>query len=106
MKIAVIGSRDPVLGFGLAGVKELYRVESREDAASAVSRCLQDPGIGIMLIEEDIMEILRDTTSVLEQKKNLYPVILAIPGSYGRIRTEPERRVSADTCEIGAVPDV
>lgn len=81
MKVAVIGGRDPVLGFALAGVKEQFPAETGVEAEAALNRCLDDPDIGIILIEERYTDQISSTRNALKKSKKTYPIILPIPGS-------------------------
>jgi vacuolar-type H+-ATPase subunit F/Vma7 len=81
MKIVVIGSRDSVLGFSLAGIHERYLVTTREEAEEAFTRCLQDCAIGIILIEQTMADHLATRIRDTGKKRNMYPIIIPIPGS-------------------------
>ena len=81
MKVAVIGGRDLVLGFSLAGVKQLFLVNSSEEAESALNRCLHDEDLGIILIEEMYEEQLAASLEKVNRSRQIYPIIIQIPGS-------------------------
>ncbi|PKL59520.1 MAG: hypothetical protein CVV33_07415 [Methanomicrobiales archaeon HGW-Methanomicrobiales-4] len=80
MKLAVIGGRDPVIGFSLAGVKQRYLVNSQEEAETALNLCLQDQDIGIILIEDLFAMHLTARLRALKKTRQIYPIILSLPG--------------------------
>lgn len=80
MRVAVIGSRNPVYGFALAGVKDQFLVQNREEAREALNVCLHDESLAVVLIEESFMDLVSDPGLTAKKEKSLYPIILPIPG--------------------------
>ena len=97
MRVAVIGSRNPVYGFALAGVKDQFLVQSREEAREALNVCLRNESLAVVLIEEAFIDLASDPGLTGKREKSLYPIILPIPGdnpgaeSAGLIHEESEQ---------------
>jgi len=81
MKFFVIGDRDTVTGFRLAGVDGRVATE-RNDALSALGEVVTDKEIGVVLVTERVAGTIRD-----EVEKRLYgfgfPLMLEIPDASG-----------------------
>ncbi|MEM2142629.1 MAG: V-type ATP synthase subunit F [Candidatus Thorarchaeota archaeon] len=80
-RIAVIGDRETVIGFRMAGVAETSVPTSSEDARRRLLNYSRDPSIGLIMITESMAQGLEDT--ILELSKAPLPVILVIPQSMG-----------------------
>ncbi|HAO31255.1 MAG TPA: ATPase V [Treponema sp.] len=94
MEYFVIGERELVLGFMLAGVKGAA-VTNRQDAldafnmvtgrASATSALVHENRPKVLILTEDVSDMLSD--EVLDwQMKGQAPLIVEIPGLNGRLQ--------------------
>jgi V/A-type H+-transporting ATPase subunit F len=83
--IAVIGDKDTTLGFAMAGIKQLYSIETGQEAKKAVESCLSNPDIGIVIITERLADNIREEIDKLKLDKTLYPIIIEIPDKKGEI---------------------
>ena len=90
MKYFIIGDRDSVLGFGLAGVPG-KTAENPEEADSAFSDALAYPDIGIILITERTAELIRPRVDRYLFTED-FPLIVEIPDRLGKIPGKGELR--------------
>lgn len=81
MNIFVIGDRDTVLGFRLAGVRGAV-VGEKDDAAVALDRALRDASNGLVLVTESIADIIRERVNMHRASAGV-PIVLEIPGASG-----------------------
>ncbi|MCC6154176.1 MAG: V-type ATP synthase subunit F [Candidatus Hydrogenedentes bacterium] len=81
MNIFVIGDRDTVLGFRLAGVRGGV-VSERDDAATALDSALRDSSNGLVLITESIADMIRERVDMHRASAGI-PIVLEIPGASG-----------------------
>lgn len=82
-KVVVIGSDDMVLGFTLAGVDQGIVPEDDYEAVKNIEHLIEEPDIGVILISEQVAEDIREDLKRIRRKKDLYPVIVEIPGKEG-----------------------
>ncbi|NYT05017.1 MAG: hypothetical protein GKC04_01395 [Methanomicrobiales archaeon] len=83
MKIAVIGDRYMVAGFGLAGIKIARHAASAAETRAALEECLQMPGIGVILIQDRCAAHVRQQIDENRNAAQPFPVILPVPGKEG-----------------------
>jgi vacuolar-type H+-ATPase subunit F/Vma7 len=87
LNIAVIGDEDLVSVLRLAGVSRYYVVkgnhDAREDVRQALTELIGEPEFGIIAIQEDYTEYVKDLMAQVEEGKNLTPVIIEVPSRYG-----------------------
>lgn len=93
MKIAVIADRDTSLGFALTGIKDLYAVNNREEAKSALAEVMQDPDMGVVIITERYAHSLREDIRRWREEKPLYPLLVEVQDKSGPIRREDPIRI-------------
>jgi V/A-type H+-transporting ATPase subunit F len=84
-QIAVIGDRDTVTGFHMAGIHECYVPEGPQDAREHLLDYFRDPNTGLILITEPIAQSIEDT--IIELSEAPVPVILLIPDRNGSTGT-------------------
>jgi V/A-type H+-transporting ATPase subunit F len=88
VKFYVIGDRQTVLGFRLAGIDGTVAVE-REDGLTALTEAVGGKDIGIVLVTEAVAAKIRD-----EVEARLYgigfPLVLEIPDASGPSEDRPE----------------
>jgi V/A-type H+-transporting ATPase subunit F len=93
LKIAVIADKDTALGFALTGIKDLYAVDNREDAKSALAAVMQDEKIGVVIITERYAHSLRDDITRLREDHPLYPLLVEVADKKGKMTREDPIRV-------------
>ena len=78
--IAVVGDEDTVIGFGLAGIKHKIVVEKGTDKIeilNSIKGLIKTPGVGFIIITQQIAETIRPEHERLKIEKTLYPIFLA-----------------------------
>lgn len=93
MKISVIADRDTVNGFALAGIKDLYAVDNREEAKKALAEVMENPDMGVVIITERYALYLTDDIRRWREEKPLYPLIVEIQDKKGKVEREDPIRV-------------
>ncbi len=81
MKFFVIGDRETVLGFALAGV-EGEVVDTPEQTAEALQRAFNKEGLGIIIIPERVASEVRHKIDRYVYKTT-FPLIIEIPDRMG-----------------------
>lgn len=77
-------NRDTFLGLKLAGINGII-VHNREDALNEMKRAIQSDDIGILILTEKIVDMIKD--EVMDYKiKSKTPLVIEIPDRYGSIR--------------------
>lgn len=97
MEIAVIGNSEFILGFRLAGIRKTYAATDDERLHEHITSVLQDPDVGILVLNSTDMEQLpRRLQSTLEN--SVRPTVIAIGGSEGdmSLREKIKRSVGVD----------
>jgi V/A-type H+-transporting ATPase subunit F len=84
MRISLIGDKDTVVGFQLAGVKDSHIVESPEDARVALRDLAEDKESGLIIITERLADKIRSDISEITEGK-VTPIIVEIPDKGGPI---------------------
>jgi len=82
MRIGVVGDPDVVVGFRLAGLTDVYEVNSPEQAAKAIEELNSNSEIGLIITTERIGEQVRDTISAVKK------VVVEVPDKNGPIVRE------------------
>ena len=82
MYIHVLGPRDTVIGFRLAGVNAGTIIEHPEDAKEIIESYLMKKEKGIIIITEKIYRDLEDFIFEIKTKKR-NPIIIAVPDRFG-----------------------
>ena len=81
MKIAAFCDKDTAMGFRLSGIKEIYIGEENE--ITTWNKIIEKDDIGIILINEDIVEKLGKILNEFRLRNNI-PIIIEIPDKKGR----------------------
>lgn len=81
MRLLVIGSQDAVWGFALAGVHGRI-VATAEELNQALDAALEDEGIGIVLVTEDVANLSRQRVDEAMIRSTV-PLVVEIPGLEG-----------------------
>jgi len=87
MEIAVIGDLELVSALRLAGLRKTYAIQSERHAAEeirkALSECMADPEIGVVVMLEEFAELAGEAVSQYRQGKSVLPVIVEVPSKRG-----------------------
>jgi V/A-type H+-transporting ATPase subunit F len=87
MKVAVVGDTDITTGFGLIGVNSRFVAKKREEVEDALSECLNNPDIGVVILLSSLADLVRDSVTRI-QTTRVYPLIVEIPGKAAPVREE------------------
>ncbi len=79
MKIVVVGTRDVVNGFRLAGIKDAYECEDPWKAKEILQEIKDMNDVAIVIIPRTLSSEIRDFINEWKSEKGIYPVILEIP---------------------------
>jgi V/A-type H+-transporting ATPase subunit F len=93
LKIAVIADKDTALGFALTGIKEIFAVENRDEAKSALTEVMESNDIGIVIITERYAHSLREDIQRFREDKPLYPLLVEVSDKKGKMRREDPIRL-------------
>jgi V/A-type H+-transporting ATPase subunit F len=93
LKIAVIADRDTALGFALTGIKDLYAVDNREEAKSALTSVMQNSDIGVVIITERYAHSLRGDIARWREERPLYPLLVEVSDKKGKMSREDPIRI-------------
>ncbi|MFH0835193.1 MAG: V-type ATP synthase subunit F [Candidatus Micrarchaeota archaeon] len=80
-KIAVVGEREVLLGFKLAGVSETFECTA-EDADEKMNEALSKEGVGILIASQDLYKSFTPKT-LKRIEASTKPVVVSIPGKTG-----------------------
>lgn len=87
-EVAVVGERETVVGFALAGVSRLHVHSSREESLRVLRELLRDEGVGLILVTHRVAEELGEEFRRMVREKGPFPMVLRIPDRTGY---RPER---------------
>lgn len=93
MKVSVIADRDTVNGFALAGIKDLYAVDNREEAKTALAEVMENPDMGVVIITERYALYLTEDIRRWREEKPLYPLIVEVQDKKGKVEREDPIRI-------------
>jgi vacuolar-type H+-ATPase subunit F/Vma7 len=82
MKVAVVGDVDITTGFGLIGVHTRFIAEKKDEVEKALSECLEDPEVGVVIMPGPLAGMVRDSITSI-QTSRVYPLIVEIPAKAG-----------------------
>ena len=81
MQFFVIGDRETVLGFRLAGVKGIAATD-REETLNALKGALDRRDVGVILITENLASGIREEVEARLYGRG-FPLVLEVPGPEG-----------------------
>lgn len=84
MRIIVIGDRDTVTGFRLAGAAG-HHVDTPDQARSALDKAIASPDVGLIILTERWAQKMRSEVEAV--RKRLMPLIIEIPDRRGPAET-------------------
>ncbi len=80
-RLAVVADRRTITLFKLAGLRDVYPVESHEEAEPLIRRLVEDPAFLLLLVTDGVISAIQDTIERLADQK--YPLIVPIPSVDG-----------------------
>jgi vacuolar-type H+-ATPase subunit F/Vma7 len=93
-KIAVIGDRLLASGMGLSGVKHIYQADSQQQVEDAIREISAKSDIGIVIINENLMKIVKDRKLIRLIDSSLSPIFVGIPAyNQGEVYKDTLRRL-------------
>jgi V/A-type H+-transporting ATPase subunit F len=96
MEIALIGDRDTVRGFRLAGIRKTFLMEESPQDIRETLKGLFNDNIGILLVTEKVAEQIGNLLDEANRfRKDIMPIILEIPDSSGPLpeKVDPMREL-------------
>lgn len=78
MKIACVGDKITLLGFGLAGIKRQIIAEERVDAMEKIKKLVSTKEYAVVLITSGIYKEIEDSLKEIKSDTGL-PIFLEIP---------------------------
>lgn len=94
MKVAGIADPTTAKGLRLAGIKDSYEAETREEAGEAFEQITEGEEIGVIILTEGLAQKISKKLSEFRGKRDGgIPMVVEIPGRKGPI---PERREIVD----------
>jgi len=82
LKVVAVGGRAFVTGFILSGVSGRY-VSNPEEALNQVRRLLKEPGVGLIMISNDVSGPIRTELTSIRSERAV-PLIYEVPGPGGK----------------------
>ena len=87
MRMIVIGHRDAVLGFSLAGVPGRI-ASTRQETNQALDQVLAASDVGIVLVTDDVARLVEGRMDQLKLRSSV-PLFIEIPGPEGMRSDSP-----------------
>ncbi len=99
MEIAAVGSEDFVLGFRLAGIRNIHPATS-QNLEAIIRNVMANEKIGIVVVHADEIKHL---PSVLRQRMldSINPVFITIGGEEDELREKVKRAIGVDLYKSG-----
>ena len=79
--IALVADKNTVTCFKLAGLKNVYCVETVEEAEKCIRELSEEPNLAIILVTERVVNQIYGTLEKIIERK--YPLIVPIPNTRG-----------------------
>jgi vacuolar-type H+-ATPase subunit F/Vma7 len=87
LTIAIIGDEDLVNAMRLSGVSRYNVVKADEniyeETRQAFTTLLNDPAIGIIVLQEDYVDHVQDLITKFKESKKMTPIIIDVPSKFG-----------------------
>ncbi len=87
-EIRVIGDRDTVTGFRLAGAFG-YHVSSAEEAQEAFVECTRNPDVGLVVITDHWAHRIEGQLRKFRRSRSI-PLVIEIPSRYGNVQIQSQ----------------
>lgn len=82
-RVALVADKRTATFFRIAGLKDVYPVESYEEAEGCLRKVSKDPNFLIILVTERFVDKIRYVIEGITE--NRYPLIIPIPGVRDRV---------------------
>ncbi|HVX38191.1 MAG TPA: V-type ATP synthase subunit F [Gemmatimonadaceae bacterium] len=76
-RVVAVGEAPLAIGFALAGVSSI-EAESREDALNKLAETLDDPTVGIVLVDHALVDALPEPVRMRAARRST-PILLSLP---------------------------
>jgi len=97
MEIAVIGNKEFIVGFQLAGIQKTYPADTPEKLAENIQKVLDDENVGILVLQSADLESLPRRMQVIIEN-SVRPTIVTLGGHEAglSLRERIKRSVGVD----------
>ena len=97
MEIAVIGNKEFIVGFQLAGIQKTYSAETPDKLAEMIQKVMDDENVGILVLQAADLESLPRRLQVIIEN-SVRPTIVTLGGQEAglSIRERIKRSVGVD----------
>ncbi|HJJ46759.1 MAG TPA: V-type ATP synthase subunit F [Methanocorpusculum sp.] len=97
MEIAVIGNKEFIVGFQLAGIQKTYSAETPEELTTHIQKVMDDENVGILVLQSADLESLPRRLQVIVEN-SVRPTIVTIGGQEAGLplRERIKRSVGVD----------
>ena len=85
MEVVVIGEKNTITGFSLAGVKRTYLPDEGKENLKSI---LSEEGLGVLILTERFAEANRKDIDDHQSSKRVTPIIVEVPDVSGPIERE------------------
>ncbi len=79
MRILIVGDRDMINGFQLAGIKDSYEANDPWRVKEILNEIKDMKDVAIVIISRKMAHEIRDYLNEWKKEKGIYPIILEIP---------------------------
>jgi len=94
MEVAVVGSQDFIVGFRLAGIRNIYETNS-ETLESTIQEILDKEDVGILVVNMKDMERLPASLRI-RLDESTTPVVIPVGTDEGDMRDKVRRAIGID----------
>ncbi|HJJ44741.1 MAG TPA: V-type ATP synthase subunit F [Methanocorpusculum sp.] len=97
MEIAVIGNKEFIVGFQLAGIQKTYSAETPDKLAEMIQKVMDDENVGILVLQAADLESLPRRLQVIIEN-SVRPTIVTLGGQEAglSLRERIKRSVGVD----------
>jgi vacuolar-type H+-ATPase subunit F/Vma7 len=81
--IALVADKNTATCFKLAGLKDVYCVETAEEAEKCIRELSEEPNLAMILVTERVVNQIYGTLEKIIERK--YPLIVPIPDTGGSV---------------------
>jgi vacuolar-type H+-ATPase subunit F/Vma7 len=78
MKIVALGDQEAMIGLRLAGIDEIFRPRTRDDAVSLLLSLRDRKDVGVIIISSDFYRQTREVVREIREE-SIFPLIVDIP---------------------------
>lgn len=78
MKIVALGDQEAMIGLRLAGIDEIFRPRTRDDAVSLLLSLKERKDVGVIIISSDFYRQTREVVREMREE-SIFPLIVDIP---------------------------